>query len=147
MVHGCMAYTERAETATVSRGTSSVTTKRRCKCATSVDNQKRSVKRYNHSFRITCYKSMVGDINLPHTDLHHVGDVNPLTYIMSVTSISHTLTYTMSVTSISHTLTYIMSVMSISRTLTYTMSVTSISHTLTYIMSVMSIFHTLTPCR
>ena len=35
-----MVYTERAETAAVSRGTSHVTTKQRCKYITSVDMQK-----------------------------------------------------------------------------------------------------------
>ena len=129
-----MVYTERAETAAVSRGTSSVTNKQRCKCAISVDSQKRAVKSYNHLFRITCDKSMVDDINLsytdlhhvddvylPHTDLHHVGDVylphidldhvgdvNPLTYIMSVTS-STDLHHVGDV----NPLTYIMSVTSI----------------------------------
>ena len=37
MVHGCMVYTERAKTAAVSRGTSYVTTQKRCKYITSVD--------------------------------------------------------------------------------------------------------------
>ena len=37
MVHGCMVYTELAETAVVSRGTSHVTTKQRCKHTTHVD--------------------------------------------------------------------------------------------------------------
>ena len=37
MVHGCMVYTERGETAAVSRGTSHVQTKQRCKYTTSVD--------------------------------------------------------------------------------------------------------------
>ena len=36
MVHGCMVYTERAETATVSRGTSHVKTKQRSKYTSSV---------------------------------------------------------------------------------------------------------------
>ena len=40
MVHGCMVYTERAETAAVSRGTS-------CKYTTSVDIQKRAIKSYS----------------------------------------------------------------------------------------------------
>ena len=39
MVHGCMVYTERAEMAAVSRGTSHVTTKKRCKYTTSMDTQ------------------------------------------------------------------------------------------------------------
>jgi len=39
MVHGCMVDTERAETAAVSRGTSHVTIKQRCKYTTSVDVQ------------------------------------------------------------------------------------------------------------
>ena len=39
MVRGCMVYTQRAETAAVSRGTSHVTTKQRCKYTTSVDIQ------------------------------------------------------------------------------------------------------------
>ena len=37
IVHGCMVYTERAEAAAVSRGTSHVTTKQRCKYTTSVE--------------------------------------------------------------------------------------------------------------
>ena len=36
MVHGCMVYTVRAESAAVSRGSSRVTTKQRCKYTTSV---------------------------------------------------------------------------------------------------------------
>ena len=36
-VHGCMGYTERAQTAAVSRGTSHVTTKQHCTYAASVD--------------------------------------------------------------------------------------------------------------
>ena len=45
IVHGCMVYTERAETAAVSRGTSHVTTKQRCKYITSMDIViKRSIK-------------------------------------------------------------------------------------------------------
>jgi len=43
MVHGCVVYTERTETAAVSRDTSHVTTKQRCKCTTSVDIQKRGI--------------------------------------------------------------------------------------------------------
>ena len=39
MVHACMAYTERAETVAVSRGTSHVTTKQRCAYTTWVDIQ------------------------------------------------------------------------------------------------------------
>ena len=39
MVHGCMVYTERAETAAISRGTSHVTTKQCVKYTTSVDIQ------------------------------------------------------------------------------------------------------------
>ena len=39
MVHGSMTYTERAETAAVSRGTSHVTTKQRVKYTTSVNIQ------------------------------------------------------------------------------------------------------------
>ena len=47
-------YTERAaQTAAVSRGTSHVTTKERCKYTTSVDIQKRAMKSYSHSLRIT----------------------------------------------------------------------------------------------
>ena len=42
MVHGCMVYTERAETAAVSRGTSKC---QRCKHTTSVDIQKRAIKK------------------------------------------------------------------------------------------------------
>ena len=39
-----MMYTERAEMAAVSRGTSYVTTKQRCKYTTSVDIQDRAIK-------------------------------------------------------------------------------------------------------
>ena len=50
MMNGCtiqpftmhVMYTERDETAAVSRGTSHVTTKQRCKYTTSVDTQKRA---------------------------------------------------------------------------------------------------------
>ena len=38
-VHGCMVYTERAEMATVSSGTSNVRTKQRCNYTTVVDIQ------------------------------------------------------------------------------------------------------------
>ena len=60
IMHGYMVYTERAETAAVSRGTSHLTTKKSCKYTTSVDlfffffffffffN---AIKRYSHSFR------------------------------------------------------------------------------------------------
>ena len=48
-----MVCTERAETAAVSRGTSHVTTKLRCKYTTSVDIQN------SDSFHITCDKSAV----------------------------------------------------------------------------------------
>ena len=44
MVHGCMVYTERAETAAVSRDTNHVTAKQRCKYTTSVGIQKRAIK-------------------------------------------------------------------------------------------------------
>ena len=44
VVHGCMVYTERAEMAAVSHGTSHVTVKERCKYTTSVDIQKRAIK-------------------------------------------------------------------------------------------------------
>ena len=40
-----MVHTERAETAAVSRGTSHVTTKQRCKYTTSVDIVKRAIKK------------------------------------------------------------------------------------------------------
>ena len=39
MVHGCMVYTERAEMAAVSHGTSHVTTEKCCKYTTLVDIQ------------------------------------------------------------------------------------------------------------
>ena len=54
-----MVYTERAETAAVSRGITHVTTKQRCKYTTSVDMQKRAIKSYSHSFRTTYDKSAV----------------------------------------------------------------------------------------
>ena len=62
MVHGCMVYTERAEMAAVSRGTSYVTTKQCCKYTTSVEIQnsiKKKESYYSHSFRITCDKNIV----------------------------------------------------------------------------------------
>ena len=37
VVHGCMVYTEHAQKAAVSHGTSHVTTKQHCKYTTSVD--------------------------------------------------------------------------------------------------------------
>ena len=43
MVPASMVYTERAETAAVSRDTSHVTVKQRCKFTTSLDIQKRAV--------------------------------------------------------------------------------------------------------
>ena len=52
-VHGCMVYTERAETAAVASGTSHVSA---LKYTTSVDNQKRAIKT-SHSYRITCERS------------------------------------------------------------------------------------------
>ena len=56
MVHGCMVYTERAETAAVSRDTSHVTTEQCCKYTTSADIQKRAI---NSLFSITCDMSVV----------------------------------------------------------------------------------------
>ena len=59
MVHG-LVHTERAETAAVSRGTSHVTTKQRCKYTTSVDIQNAlqwDRKNDSRSSRITCDKS------------------------------------------------------------------------------------------
>ena len=47
MVHGGMVYTELAEMAAVSCGTS-------CKYTTSVDIQKRAIKSYSYSYRLTC---------------------------------------------------------------------------------------------
>ena len=44
MARGCVVYTERAETAAISRGTSHVTTKQRYKYITSLDIQKRAIK-------------------------------------------------------------------------------------------------------
>ena len=44
MAHGCMVYTERAETAAVSRGTSHVTTKQRCTENISMNIQKHAIK-------------------------------------------------------------------------------------------------------
>ena len=44
MVDGCMVYTERAETATVSRDTNHVTSKQPCTYIISVDVEKRVVK-------------------------------------------------------------------------------------------------------
>ena len=45
MAHGCTVYTEHAQTAAVSRGTSHITTKQRCNYTTSVDIQKRGIKK------------------------------------------------------------------------------------------------------
>ena len=45
MAHGCTVYTERAQTASVSRGTSHITTKQLCKYTASVDIQKRAIKK------------------------------------------------------------------------------------------------------
>ena len=45
MVHGCMVYTECAEMAAASRGAGHVTAKQRCKNTTSVDIQKRTIKK------------------------------------------------------------------------------------------------------
>ena len=53
IVHGCMVYTERAETGAVSCGTSHVST---LKYTTSVDNKKHAIKT-SHSCRITCKRS------------------------------------------------------------------------------------------
>ena len=55
-----MVYTERSETAAISRGTIHVTTKQRRKYTTSVDIHKRATKSDSHSFRITHDKSAVG---------------------------------------------------------------------------------------
>ena len=55
MMHDFMVYTERAETAAVSRGTSYLTTKQRCKYIGA--HSKRAIKGYSHLFRITCNKS------------------------------------------------------------------------------------------
>ena len=53
MVHGCMVYTERAETAAVSRGTSHVTTKHsRSTPLGSIFKTCNKKKRYSHSFRM-----------------------------------------------------------------------------------------------
>ena len=45
LAHGCMVYTKHAKTATISCGTSQVTTKQYCKYTTSVDVQKCAIKR------------------------------------------------------------------------------------------------------
>ena len=45
MAHGCTVYTERAQTAAVSRGTSHITTTQRCEYTTSVEMQKRAIKK------------------------------------------------------------------------------------------------------
>ena len=64
MVHGCTLYAERSEMAVVSRGTSHVTSKQRCKYITSVDIQnvlkhKKQRTDDSHSLKITCDKSIV----------------------------------------------------------------------------------------
>ena len=91
MVHGCMVYTERAETTAVSRGTSHVTTKQRCKYTNSVGIQnallidfccltsteglcKRATVSDSHSFRIACDKSAVS--LLESGDLLHTKAIN-----------------------------------------------------------------------
>ena len=56
IVHGCIARTERAETAAVSRGTSHVTTKQRCQYTTSVEIQL-ALYKASHSFRTRGDKS------------------------------------------------------------------------------------------
>ena len=56
MVHGCIVYTERAETAAVSHGTSHVATQQRCKYTTWVDIQK-ALQKVSHSSRSTYDKS------------------------------------------------------------------------------------------
>ena len=53
MVHGCMVYTERGETAPVSRGTSYITNNQTAMYTTLADIQKRAIKTYSHSCRIT----------------------------------------------------------------------------------------------
>ena len=58
MVHGCMVYTKRSKTAAVSRGTSHVTTKQRCKNTTLADIQN-ALWKASQSFGITCFKSAV----------------------------------------------------------------------------------------
>ena len=61
MAHGCMVYTECAETAAVSCGTRHVTTKQRCKHSTLMDIQKMRYKKEeaSHLFRIACDMSTV----------------------------------------------------------------------------------------
>ena len=64
MMHGCMAYTERSDMAAVSRDTSLVTSKQRCKYITSVDIQnvlkhKKQRTVDSHSLRIICDKIIV----------------------------------------------------------------------------------------
>ena len=58
MVHGCMVYTERAEMAAISRGTSHVTNEQCCKYTTSVDVQNALLKA-SYLFRIAFDKSAV----------------------------------------------------------------------------------------
>ena len=58
-VHSCMVYTEHAEVAAVSCGTSHVTTKQCCKYITLVDIPKSTIRCNSHSFRITHDKSAV----------------------------------------------------------------------------------------
>ena len=76
MVHGCMVYTERAETAAVSRGTSHVTIKQRCKYTTSADVESKTryknkiYKKASHSFSITCDMSTVSLLETQRTALY-----------------------------------------------------------------------------
>ena len=59
MVHVYMVYTERAETASVSRGTSHITTKQRCKYTTSVDIKTCYKKRQSLIHDHTAYNTSV----------------------------------------------------------------------------------------
>ena len=61
MVYGCLVCRERSETAAVSRGTSHVTTKQRCKYITWVDiqNALKKKKGYCPSFRMTFDKRAI----------------------------------------------------------------------------------------
>jgi len=69
IVHGCMMYTERAETAAVLRGTSRVTAKQHCQYTTWVDIHN-APEKASHSFRIACDKSAVS--LLESGEQHHI---------------------------------------------------------------------------
>ena len=83
-----MMYTERAETAAVSRGTSQVTTKQRCKYTTSVDDSLKNFgaieKQVTHSELHATKTDAVGvlesgeSVALYKSDQHHISTGEPV---------------------------------------------------------------------